>query len=50
MDCCFGISTVIEAKTVGNCAIFTEIHGLELDLIKFSTDRVMLGEWVEKNR
>jgi hypothetical protein len=35
MGCYFGISTVIEAKTVGNCAIFTEIHGLELDLIKF---------------
>jgi hypothetical protein len=36
MDCYFGISTVIEAKTVGNCVIFTKIHGLELDLIKFS--------------
>jgi hypothetical protein len=35
MDCYFGISTVIEAKKkVGKCAIFTEIHGLNLDLIK----------------
>jgi hypothetical protein len=35
MGCHFGISTVIEARTAGNCAIFTEIQELELDLIKF---------------
>jgi hypothetical protein len=34
MNCHFGISTVIKAKKVGKCAIFIEIHGLDLDLIE----------------
>jgi hypothetical protein len=35
MGCYFGISTVIGVRIVRNCAIFTEMHELELDLIKF---------------
>jgi hypothetical protein len=34
MGCYFGISTVIGARIVGNCAMFTEMHESELDLIK----------------
>jgi hypothetical protein len=34
MDCYSGISTVIKVKKVGKCAIFIEIHELDLDLIK----------------
>jgi hypothetical protein len=34
---------VIEEKAVGNCAIFTEIHGLELDLINF--DNILCYAW-----
>jgi hypothetical protein len=36
MGCYFGISTVIGAGIVGNCAIFTEMRESELDLIRFS--------------
>lgn len=36
MDCYFGISTVIKVKKVGKCAIFIEMHGLDIDLIKSS--------------
>jgi hypothetical protein len=36
MGYCFGILTIIGARMVGNCAIFTEVRESELDLIRFS--------------
>ena len=38
MDYCFGILTIIEARVVGDCAIFTEVRESGLDLI---TDQVL---------
>ena len=35
MDYCFGILTIIEARVVGDCAIFTEVRESGLDLIGF---------------
>ena len=35
MDYCFGILTIIKARVVGNCAIFTEVRESGLDLIGF---------------
>ena len=35
MDYCFGILTIIRARVVGNCAIFTEVRESGLDLIRF---------------
>ena len=38
MDYCFGILTIIKARVIGNCAIFTEVRESGLDLI---TDQVL---------
>jgi hypothetical protein len=35
MDYCFGILTIIGARVVEDCAIFTEVRESELDLIRF---------------
>ena len=35
MDYCFGILTLIKARVVGNCVIFTEVCESGLDLIRF---------------
>jgi hypothetical protein len=35
MDYCFDILTIIGARVVGNCAIFTEVRKSGLDLIRF---------------
>ena len=35
MDYCFGILTIIRARVVGNCVIFTEVRESGLDLIRF---------------
>ena len=35
MDYCFGILTIIRARVVGNCVIFTEVRKSGLDLIRF---------------
>jgi hypothetical protein len=35
MDYCFGILTIIGARVVEDCAIFTEARELGLDLIVF---------------
>jgi hypothetical protein len=35
MDYCFGILTIIGARVVEDCAIFTEVRESGLDLIRF---------------
>ena len=35
MDYCFGVLTIIKARVVDNCAIFTEVRELGLGLIRF---------------
>ena len=35
MDYCFGILTIIKARVVGDCAIFTEMRESRLGLIGF---------------
>ena len=51
MDYCFGILSIIRARVVGNCAIFTEVRESGLDLI---TDQVLAwrmsyGNWAKAN-
>ena len=51
MDYCFGILTIIRARVVENCAIFTEVRESGLDLI---TDQVLAwrmsyGNWAKAN-
>jgi hypothetical protein len=50
MDCYFGISTVIKVKKVGKCAIFIEIHELDLDLIKSSNKSCYAWRMGRRNR
>ena len=35
MGYCFGVLTIIKARVVGDCAIFTEVRESGLDLIGF---------------
>jgi hypothetical protein len=54
MGYCFGILTIIGARMVGNCAIFTEVRESELDLIRFDNRssfawRMSYGNWAKAN-